>query len=890
LRNPNCTACPLHTAVTNVCIWGVGPTSGLMLVGEAPGAVEDASGKPFVGPAGEVLTRCLNAAGLSRGEVYITNTTKCRPPDNRDPALDESEACEHYLRQEIVHVKPRTIIALGNNALKRLTGRGEITKNRGGVFDLHERFESKVSVVAAFHPAYIARRPDQEQALVNDLVYAAGLNTARHRGGEIVLCTTPRAYSLMGEYIARAAIEKRPVALDIETPGKRSPWEPGASIYMLGAAVTPDLAFVMPLAHPESPWPNAEEKFWPVVGPWLERLKFVGQNTKFERQWLAIRGVKLNPWLDTMLMSHFLDETKTHNLNDMSRRLFGAPPYGQNIDYVNEPLATYAEYCGWDCLYTLRAALLWQAYADDPFYRFIMDVSEAVSRMEINGIALDLGRLKQREAELIEKREDAAIELPKEINLRSPAQVAQWLVDEGVALGERTPTGKLSVSKDALLPVRNEPAVKAYRSWKDVDELVTKFTTKWPAYVMEDGRIHASYFPLTETGRHRCSRPNIQQVPRGNLRSVFVAGPGMEMVSWDASQVELRMAAHISEDPAMMEAYKRGLDLHLINGGTVAYEAALQAAHLLLVRADLPPDWAGAEVLRTVWDRAGQISITAAFLQLVSEEWSHQEPRRRERWRSMGTKQPILEGWDIAAASAEAPESALRRVRGWRSAMRSSHEPESAGQSALELEDALSLVSRTDPQFLAELTNVDWYEIRQKGKSSSFGYLFGMGAQKFVRYALESYGVGFSLPEAEVVRRAYFMRFPGLLAYHQETERMLIRDRRLVSEFGRVRHLDEIASSDWKVRSHAVRQGINFRIQAPSADITHAAVVIANNWPDVKAVATVHDSILWEQPQGTGDTLAAALMPAAIDLLRERFGWEPKVPFEADWVVGDCWL
>ena len=149
-----CTACRLATTRTQV-VFGVGsPAAELMFVGEAPGFHEDQQGEPFVGAAGQLLTRLLGEIGLSRDDVYIANVVKCRPPGNRDPLEDEIEACKGWLSEQFRLIDPRVVITLGNFASKLLlkTDVG-ITKLRGRVYPWWRGKQ----LVPTFHPAAALR-------------------------------------------------------------------------------------------------------------------------------------------------------------------------------------------------------------------------------------------------------------------------------------------------------------------------------------------------------------------------------------------------------------------------------------------------------------------------------------------------------------------------------------------------------------------------------------------------------------------------------------------------------------------------------------------------------------------------------------------------------------
>lgn len=137
----------------------------MIFIGEAPGAEEDRQGLPFVGRAGQLLTKMLACVGFGRGDVYITNVLKCRPPGNRDPQPQEVACCEPYLLEQLALLKPRLICALGRHAAQTLlkTDTG-INKLRGRLHDYHG-----ISLLPTFHPAYLLRNPADKNKAWEDL-------------------------------------------------------------------------------------------------------------------------------------------------------------------------------------------------------------------------------------------------------------------------------------------------------------------------------------------------------------------------------------------------------------------------------------------------------------------------------------------------------------------------------------------------------------------------------------------------------------------------------------------------------------------------------------------------------------------------------------------------
>jgi uracil-DNA glycosylase len=161
----NCQRCKLHTTRRQL-VFGVGAEDApLMFVGEAPGEQEDRRGEPFVGPAGELLDKMIEAMGWSRDTVYITNVLMSRPPNNRAPAADEIAACLPFLHAKIATVAPRIIVALGRPAANTLLGTNAPISTLRGSF--HDR--NGIKVMPTFHPAYLLREPDRKRDAWSDL-------------------------------------------------------------------------------------------------------------------------------------------------------------------------------------------------------------------------------------------------------------------------------------------------------------------------------------------------------------------------------------------------------------------------------------------------------------------------------------------------------------------------------------------------------------------------------------------------------------------------------------------------------------------------------------------------------------------------------------------------
>jgi len=201
----HCVACDLHVTRKNT-VFGVGDSQAdWMIVGEAPGADEDRQGEPFVGRAGQLLNKMLQAIGLNRQQVFIANTLKCRPPDNRDPRAEEVMKCEAYLKRQVELVKPKIILVVGriaahnllktNSSLAQLRGKCFYYKQDNNCSDAHDANADgdagvvntdlssvagpsnpdsgpKTALVVTYHPAYLLRSPREKRKAWQDLLFA----------------------------------------------------------------------------------------------------------------------------------------------------------------------------------------------------------------------------------------------------------------------------------------------------------------------------------------------------------------------------------------------------------------------------------------------------------------------------------------------------------------------------------------------------------------------------------------------------------------------------------------------------------------------------------------------------------------------------------------------
>jgi uracil-DNA glycosylase family 4 len=161
----DCTRCGLHRGRSHI-VFGEGLAyAALVFVGEGPGRDEDLAGRPFVGAAGQLLDRIIEAMGLNREDVYICNVVKCRPPDNRVPSADEQNICGPFVRRQLEIIEPKVVVALGSTAASYLLGRnGALGRLRGRFHEL-----GPFRVMPTYHPAYLLRKPEGKKSVWQDM-------------------------------------------------------------------------------------------------------------------------------------------------------------------------------------------------------------------------------------------------------------------------------------------------------------------------------------------------------------------------------------------------------------------------------------------------------------------------------------------------------------------------------------------------------------------------------------------------------------------------------------------------------------------------------------------------------------------------------------------------
>lgn len=599
-RDPDCSLCGLCETADFVCLLGKGPKrSKVMIVGEAPGEREDDTGTPFVGRSGKLLTGILDALGVDRGDVYITNAVHCRPPDNRTPKAKEIKACKKWLLDEIKAVNPQFILMLGNVPLESLAGVKGIKKYRGKPIDVPGAdlgtTHNKVYLFPAYHPSFALRDPRNEPVLQRDIkqffeiVKRGGPRVEKGLSHRIVL--TAKDFKEALEDIENNSL----LSFDTETSGL-DPFAPGAYITSLGIG-TRKHQWCFPLQHTKGPLYNKfnlQRRRVRKLTKAVQGKKLVGHNGKFDSLFLrVIFGVDWWTDFDTMMAHYQVDENQYHGLDHLAAQHFGAIDYDIPLAEKHGfgPLDRHCEYLALDVFYTrkLYFILKKQLELDPPtarvFYGLTMPVARMYVDIEYNGVFVDPVELQAGYKYWKEIMDDRLAQLNKlvpddrvwkdkktkkevrGINWGSPKQVAEVLFGRlKLKVLDRTPGGDPQVNESVLLRLAKlSPVPKLILEYREAQKNLGTFIEGWQKRCYQN-RMHPSFkVHGTVTGRPSCEDPNLQQVPRDKrLRSLIRAPQGWAMVDADLSQAELRIAAEMSDDRELKLSYQTGVDVHTL--------------------------------------------------------------------------------------------------------------------------------------------------------------------------------------------------------------------------------------------------------------------------------------------------------------------------------------
>jgi len=592
-----CPGCPYGQ---NPIIQGDGspPPRGLMIIGEAPGNDEVKQGRPFVGRSGQLLRKTLRALGVVPEEIRITNATICHPTGNATPTSRAIESCRSELLREIFEYRPRKILTLGATALEAVSplhSRVPLGRTRGLGIRLrlsHPTTGEELSVylVPTFHPAYILR----EEEAFRDFAYDIEKWLSSEEPlppPEVTVVVTRSAEEVRDElaFLREASV----VSCDIESSGFEFYRDELFSVGF-GAQTVDGKGYGVIIPRELIPDPVVSRLVRDFVREFPGKLVF--HNAKFDLQFLwAWWGEQVLPrnLHDTMLLNYCRDERPAgrhsgHSLKSISRVYYDIPDYGFDFDsFVKSPEETrdwerLYRYQSLDCYQTVRyfhdvcSALPQERprVLEGVYSPILIPGSVALTRAEYRGIRIDRGHLEALRDRFSRHLDQLGSRLlgwidsrgGRVTNLNSPKQMVDFL------FGHLKLPGPATTEKESLLflTTRVDPDIKQfieefldYRLHSRVLGTYIEGLLKKSAAT---GRIHPDFWIHgTATGRLSCHDPNVQNIPvlmGTEIRKAFLPSEGFLWVDADESQLELRVAAELSRDEAMIQAYRDGRDIH----------------------------------------------------------------------------------------------------------------------------------------------------------------------------------------------------------------------------------------------------------------------------------------------------------------------------------------
>lgn len=835
IRDPDCSLCKLCATADVVCQIGFGPPgSDVMVVSKM------ANSRQYQND----LELELSEIGI-KNRVFFTQAIKCRTFDQNASNADIKQ-CKTYLDQEIERVKPKFILALGNEALLATVGRSGITKYRGKVFS----HPSGAKVLPTISPSSVKRNPGQKPGYLADLRLFANLVLGRESG-----ITKPN-YSVID---TREKLNKLKEILsmtkefywDVETVSDY--YKADAKIVSLSATCilsTPSgpkrFVFALPLYHPESPWRRKWRAVLQFLKKPLEKIKkCIAWNGSYDTKWLRWLGIDINFTFDPMLAVHLLNENVQKGLKPQAQARLGVEPWGIDTrNLLEKKLSDILEYNVLDTwyMYHVKQQLVEELKAQPRVARvfkyIMMDGVDDLVNSEMRGIWLDVDRLKDRTPIVREKLEDiekkilseAGLDIePEDYHFRHLGGEAPEEVNGWPASG--WPIQKVLKTRG---PVYAEPNFNAskFARWMLFDHL---------------------QLPILERGKDK---------PNGD--------PGDPSM---AEGVMLQLKNHHPVVPLLLErvGYQKTLSSFF-----EPYAELYDENHRIHTNFKM----AGTVTGRLSSGKNDEDKISAVRGDKLRGVNLQQVPRDPFVRGVFGAPP----GWSFIEADYSQVE--LRVVAYL-----------SRDRTMLHLYKTGADIHRATA---ADVLGIPPSQVskddRKKAKAVNFGFVYGMGWRKFIQTAFEKYGATFTEEEARAVRAAFFEHFSGLQPWHAKQRRLVNQYGRVQSPIGRVRHLPDIYSPDEGVRAEAERQAINSPVQSFGSDMAVLSMVEINKKFKKKGIeghclGLVHDAINFE----VRDDHVARALPIIKDTmedvrpLQKKFGIHVDVPIVADVKVGRYW-
>jgi DNA polymerase-1 len=789
----------------------------------------------------------LSEMGIDVTKVFFTQAIKCRTFDQDASNLDV-KTCKQYLDREIERIKPKFILAFGNEALLATTGRSGITKYRGRVWD----HPSGAKVIPTIATASVRRNPGQRPGYLADLRLFTNLVLGRPNGIPKPNYSTIDTREKLDKLKKILAMTTR-LNWDVETARGDYFNKEGVIVSLSGTCIIDTksgpkrFVFALPLYHPESPWRRKWKAVLKYLKPELEKIpKTEAWNGPYDMKWMKYKvDIHMNFTFDGLLAVHVLNENIQKGLKPTSMARLGVEPWGiDTSNLLEKSLTDILEYNVLDTWYMmyvndqLKEELAAQPRLLRVFKFIMMDGVNDLIGSEMRGVWLDVERLKKRTPEMRERLEKIEKKILKKAKLDMDPHdytplLAERELDTTPIKGWEVngwPVQKVLVTRG---PVYAEPNFNA---------------SKFARWMLFD---HLG-LPILERGKDK---------PDGS--------PGDPSM---AESVMLELKDRHPVIPLMLErvGYQKTLSSFF-----EPYAELYDDQHRIHTNFKMAGTVTGR--LSSGKNDLDKISAVRGKLRGVNLQQVPRDPFVRGVFGAPP-------GWSFVEADYSQVEL---RIVAYLSRDRTMLHLYKTGAD-IHLATASSVLGIPASQVTKDE--------RKKAKAVNFGFVYGMGWRKFISTAFEKYQSVFTEEEARAVREAFFMQFSGLQPWHNRQRRLVNEYGRVQSPLGRIRHLPDIYSPDEGVRAEAERQAINSPVQSFASDMAVVAMVQINKKFRKKGIqghciGLVHDAINFEI---RNDHVGKALpiikdTMEDVSVLQRKFGVHVDVPIIADLKVGQHW-
>ena len=584
----SCNLCGLCQFSEPSGIRGSGPRRAKIMI--VNGYATDLDEDKEIATMEEEVKNQLLSLGYKLQDIYYTNAVKCRTPKGHKIKVSEIKKCSEYLKEELKKVQPEYVLLLGAQATQAAINK-KLSDIQGTLYE-----EDGVKYFATYSPRVIYYDVTKAPLVIKDLKLFLELTKGQEIHSKVninvkVITSLEEAKAAFKEYKKKY----KTISYDIETTGLNR-YEDKINLIGFG---NNKVQYIVPINAKFGPLENEPEKQKKIAKYVIKQIDTfkdkIGANVKFDNLFFREHyGQSPSPTFDVVLASHLLDENTPNGLKPNAVFEFNASNWDVDINLKKgkilseEKLKEYYNYLAYDIYYTHRLFLrfkkklkndksLWLIYK-----HLVMPAARAYEDIEEYGVYVYPERFKELEVNLRAKLENKVKEmhdtLPEElkdleINWNSDAQIRTLLYDKlGLPVIEKTAAGAPSTSESVLKRLSKEhPVVPLILDYRGIAIQISHFVDGWKSR-MHEGRLHPSFkVHGTVTGRTSCNNPNLQQVPRDkDIRSLIGAPPGWTMVESDYSQLELRVAALVSQDSTMRRLFQMGEDIHTVTGKAVS--------------------------------------------------------------------------------------------------------------------------------------------------------------------------------------------------------------------------------------------------------------------------------------------------------------------------------